>query len=53
MERKQRSVIFPLVLQPGEMAQLRNNIPSQYRSKAIRALLIEKGYLSKNLPKTV
>ncbi|MCY6492329.1 hypothetical protein [Leptolyngbya sp. GGD] len=52
MSQKRRQVIFPLMLRPNEMAQLRENIPSQQRSRVIRELLIREGYLnSENPPK--
>lgn len=53
MASKQRSVIFPLVLQPSEMSQLREKIPTQHRSKIIRELLVREGYFTdENSPKS-
>lgn len=53
MRQKRTQVIFPLTLRPSEMAQLRNKIPSQHRSRIIRELLIREGYLSSENPPKV
>ncbi|MBD1847273.1 hypothetical protein H6F89_28485 [Cyanobacteria bacterium FACHB-63] len=51
MSEAKQSVLFPLVLRPQEMAELRESIPTQQRSATIRELLQKAGLIGKSDPK--